>query len=320
MTSGSQEQSSFLKEFLKILTHNFGLKILSLLFAIVLFFIVRTDKDLSFEKIAKIKLITSPNMIIIGPSERSLDLIIRQQSSIFSVSPSEVQLTGEIDILSETPGRVRVKISRENFPHLPKHYTVFIERPYLDVDIDKIQEKILPIQTVLKGDPQNGFMIDSVKVVPSHVKVSGARQELARTQNLFTLPIIIEGIHRNLETDANIELEETSSISAIDKNVHVLIAVAPKKFQRLFRAVPIELQGIYKKLPSRIQMRPNTIDIEISGERDILNKVGPSDVRVFLNTSDLKAGWQDKKIKIRMPKNLSLVKAIPDMILVHLNP
>lgn len=306
MTPGSHENTtSIFKELLKIITNNFWLKILSALFAIVLFFIVRTDKDMSFEKTAKIKLITSPNMIILGQKERTLDVTIRQQNSIFSVAPTEGELTGEIDILSESPGRVRVKVGRDNFPNLPKHYNIFIERPYLDVDIDKIQEKILPIQAVLKGEPHSGLTVEQVKVVPSHIKVSGARQELARTQNLFTVPIIIEGISKNLETDANIELEDSSSISAVDKGVHISITLSPKKFNRVFRAVPVEIKGMSKKTMAKLQMRPRSIDVEISGERDILNKLDPSDVRVFLDASDLKPGWQDKRIILKIPSNIS---------------
>ena len=83
----------------------------------------------------------SPSMIILGQKERTLDVTIKQQNSIFSISPTDMELTGEIEIISETPGRVRVKVSRENFPKLPKQYAMLIERPYIDVDIDKIQEK-----------------------------------------------------------------------------------------------------------------------------------------------------------------------------------
>ncbi|WP_397600183.1 hypothetical protein, partial [Silvanigrella sp.] len=146
MPAGSHENTSFLRDFIKLITNNFWLKVLSVLFAIVIFFIVRTDKDLSFEKIARVKLITSPSMIILGQKERTLDVTIKQQNSIFSISPTDMELTGEIEIISETPGRVRVKVSRENFPKLPKQYAMLIERPYIDVDIDKIQEKVLPIQ------------------------------------------------------------------------------------------------------------------------------------------------------------------------------
>ena len=320
MPTGSHENTPFIKEIVKTITNNFWLKVLSLLFAIVIFFIVRTDKDLSFEKVARVKLVTSPSMIILGQKERTLDVTIKQQNSIFSISPSDTELTGEIDIISETPGRVRVKVGRDSFPNLPKQYAMIIERPYIDVDIDKIQEKVLPIQAVLKGEPHAGLMVEQVKVTPSHIKVSGARQQLARTQSIFTMPIIIEGINKNLITDANIELEESSAINSIEKSVVVSITLGPKKFNRTFLSVPIEIKNISKKNLTKIQMRPRSIDVEVSGQRDILNKLDPSDVRVFLDASDLKPGWQDKQIILKIPGNVSLVKMIPDSISVHLNP
>ncbi|APJ04396.1 YbbR-like domain-containing protein [Silvanigrella aquatica] len=320
MATGSQENTTLVRGLFKTITNNFWLKVLSLLFSIVIFFIVRTDKDLSFEKVARIKLVTSPSMVILGAKERALDVTIKQQNSIFSISPSDSELTGEIDIISETPGRVRVKVGRDSFPNLPKQYAMVIERPYIDVDIDKLQEKILPIQAVLKGEPHAGLMVDQVKVTPSHIKVSGARQQLARTQNIFTLPIIIEGINKNLITDANLELEESSAINAIEKSVVVSITLGPKKFNRTFRSVPIEIKNINKKTLSKIQLRPRSIDVEVSGQRDILNKLDPSAVRVFLDASGLKPGWQDKQLILKIPGNISLVKMLPDTISVHLNP
>ena len=320
MSMNSQENSSFFKIIISKITNNFWLKILSLLFSIVIFFIVRTDKELSFEKVARIKLITSPSMVILGPKERTLDVVIKQQNSIFSVSPTDAELTGEIEIISETPGRVRVKVSRDSFPRLPKQYAIVIERPYIDIDIDKVQEKVLPIQAVLKGEPQVGLTVESIKVTPSHIKVSGARQQLVRMESIFTMPVIIEGINKNLITDANIELEESSAINAIEKSVVVSITLAPKKFNRTFRSVPIEIKNLNKKLASKIQLRPGAVDIEVSGPKELLSKLDPSNVRAFLDASDLKVGWQDKSVVPSIPNNVSLVKIIPDTISVQFSP
>ncbi len=315
-----QENLSIIRELLNLITNNFWLKVLSVLFSIVIFFIVRTDKDLTFEKVARVKLITSPTMIILGQKERTLDVTIKQQNSIFSISPTDIELTGEIEIISETPGKVRVKVSRENFARLPKQYNMIIEKPYIDIDIDKIQEKILTVQAVLKGEPQSGLMVEQVKVTPAQIKVSGARQQLARTQNIFTIPIVIEGISKNLITDANIELEESSAIKSIEKSVVVAISLGPKKFNRTFRSVPIEIKNLTKRNFSKIQLRPSSVDVEVSGQRVILNKLDPSDVRVFIDATDLKPGWQDKPIILKIPGNVSLVKIVPDFISVHLNP
>ena len=163
-------------------------------------------------------------------------------------------------------------------------------------------------------------MVEQVKVTPSQIKVSGARQQLARTQNIFTIPIVIEGINKNLTTDANIELEESSAIKSDEKNVVVAITLGPKKFNWIFRSVPIEIKNLNKKNFSKLQLRPSSIDVEVSGQRVILNKLDPSDVRVFIDASDLKPGWQDKPIILKIPGNVTLFKMTPDSISVHLNP
>lgn len=319
MRAGSQDNTSFIKTIINVIANNFWLKILSIVFAIVIFFIVRTDKDLSFDKVATVKLKTSSSsMIILGSKERSLDVTIRQQNSIFSISPSDNELLGEIDIVNQAPGRIRVKISRDNFPNLPKHYSMIIEKPYIDVEIDKLQEKTLPIQAVLKGNPKSGFIVDQVKVIPAFIKVSGARQQLARTQNIFTMPIIIEGIDKNLITKSNIELEEASDFHSNEKSVLVSVTLTSKIFYRTFLEIPIKIKN--KKLNSHLQLHPKTINVELSSQKDILSQIKSSDIDAYIDTSNLNPGWQDKSITIKLPNNVSIVKMLPDTISVHLNP
>ncbi|MES2613840.1 MAG: CdaR family protein [Bdellovibrionota bacterium] len=308
---------SFFKELIRLVTRSFWLKFLSLLFAIVLFFIVRTDKEVVYERMAKVKIVTMPNMTVIGSRERFLNVSVRIQNSLFSVPPTDNELSGEIDVSTTSSEKLNVKVTRENFPNLPKHYTLFIERPYIEIETDKLIEKTVPIQVVLKGDPLPGLAIAKVTVKPDQIKISGAKQDLLRLDTLTTLPINIDGIGNTFTTLIPIDISDKNSLKFPVSSVQVVVDLANKKLNRTFRSVPVEVLGLSKTLLKKVELRPKYIDVEIAGTKQVIHKINPSEIRAYISGTDLEAGWQDKKIILKMPENVSLVKMLPDVISVH---
>lgn len=318
-TPPNNESSSFLKEFMRLLTRSFWLKFLSFIFAIVLFFIVRTDKEVVYERMAKVKIVTLPNMTILGPNERFLNVSVRIQNSLFSIPPTDNELSGEIDIATTASEKITIKVTRENFPHLPKHYTLFIERPYIEVETDKLIEKTLPVQVVLKGEPASGLAVSKVTVKPDQIKVSGASQELLKLDKLNTLPINIDGISNTVTTLIPIDINDRNSLKFPVSTVQVAVNLADKKFNRVFRSVPIEVYGLNKNLIKQVELRPKYIDVEVAGDKEAIHEINPSEIRAFIYGSDLERGWQDKKVTLKIPDNVSLVKMVPDTASVYFN-
>jgi YbbR domain-containing protein len=313
------ETTSFFKEIFKLLTRNFWLKFLSLLFATVLFFIVRTDKEVVYERMAKVKIVTMPSMTVLGSNERFLNVSVRIQNSLFSIPPTDSELSGEIDITTSSPEKINVKVTRENFPHLPKQYSLFIERPYIEVETDKVIDKTLPIQVVLKGEPSPGLMVSKVTVKPDQLKVSGAKGELLRLENLSTLPINIDGISSTFTTLVPIDISDRTSLKLPTSSVQVVVNLTNKKFNRVFRSVPVEVFGLNKELLKGVELRPKYIDVEVAGDKDVIHLINPSEIRAFIYGSDLVQGWQDKKVTLKIPEKVSLVKMTPDTLSVYLN-
>jgi len=231
MSSKSQENTSLFKEITRLVTRNFWLKVLSFLFAGIIFFIVRTDKEIIFERTAKIKLITSPDMVVLGEKERLVDVTIKQQNSFFAIPPSDIELTGEIDVLNENPGNVRVKVTKDNFPNLSKQYVIFMDRPFINIDIDKLQEKTVPVQVVLQGEPKKGFIVEKVTVSPERIKLTGAKQDLAHIKNILTVPVDISGIDTSLKTNVIIDLDPSTTITTKEKIVLVTIMLKSEPAQ-----------------------------------------------------------------------------------------
>lgn len=313
------ETRSFFKDLVRLITRSFWLKFLSLLFAIVLFFIVRTNKEVVYERMAKVKIVTMPNMTILGSNERFLNVSVRSQNSLFSIPPTDSELSGEIEVSTTNPEKINIKVTRENFTHLPKQYTLFIERPYVEIETDRLIEKTLPVQVVLKGEPAAGLVISKVTVKPEQIKASGAKQELLKLDTLNTIPINIDGIANTFTTLVPIDINDRNSLKFPTSTVQVVVNLAEKKFNRVFRSVPVDVFGLKKEALKGIELRPKYIDVEVSGDKQTLHSINPSEIRAYIYGSDLVSGWQDKKVTLKIPENVSLVKMVPDTLSVYFN-
>ena len=227
------EKNSLHKSFLYFLFHlivrNFWLKFLSLIFALLLFFIVRTDKEYVFERTATLKIVTLPKMTVVGPAQRFLNMNIRLKNSLFTIPPSSTDLTGEIVITSEDPGHINYKITRDNFPRLPQYYNVVIDKPVIDIELDYLLKKEVQVIPTIKGTPDANKVYLGYTINPPTVTISGPKQELSSVESLETLPIPIHRLSYTKTFAAQFDLEGKDNLKVTPDAVQVTVEIGDKK-------------------------------------------------------------------------------------------
>ncbi|NBW81236.1 hypothetical protein EBR21_05730, partial [bacterium] len=167
---------SILKRIVRPVVNNFGLKLLSLGFAVALFVIVRSQQVREFNRAVRVRLHTENGVMVIGPQERVANITLRMPDTLFTRLPTDEELTGEVDLRSEKVGKIRVSLSGENFPNLDRRYSVIVHEPWLDIELDKLIQKRVQVKVVLQGAPRVGFEIHRVAIDPPEIELIGARQ------------------------------------------------------------------------------------------------------------------------------------------------
>jgi len=204
--------TSLLQRIARIFTQNLGLKILSLGFAGALFLIVRNQQVREFNRIVRVRFQTEQGVIVMGPAERIVNVTLRMPDTLFSRVPSDEELTGEVDLRKERMGKIRVGLSSENFPNLDKRYSLTMQEPWLDVELDRIETKKVTVKAVLQGAPKAGFEISRVTVNPSEVELTGARTALTQIDSISTIPVDISNLgSKDYTAQAGLALDLGSS-------------------------------------------------------------------------------------------------------------
>jgi YbbR domain-containing protein len=222
---------SLLKRLTLLVTNNPGLKLLSLAFAIALFLIVRSQQVREFNRAVRVQLQTEKGVLIIGPQERVANITLRMPDSLFTRMPSDEELTAQVDLRKEKLGKIRVNLSGENFPNLDRRYSVIVHDPWIDIELDRLIEKQVPVKAVLQGAPRMGYEIQKVIIDPPVIELTGARQDLLKLESISTIPVDVSNLGpKDYTAQASLAIDLGSSIKPTTiGNVTVRVSFAEKR-------------------------------------------------------------------------------------------
>lgn len=182
----------------KLLTENWALKLLSLAFALILWFFVMGERKLERSYAVPLEMKNVPKAMIVAndvPSEVAVR-ISGPRTLLMNLHAEDLRIV--IDLQDLPPGLTSFKRLEERL-NIPAPLKVTRLSPsYVDVKIDRVAVKRVSVKAILKGRPAEGFWVENVLTVPESVDVEGAEGELAALQQVETSSLSIAGANSNL--------------------------------------------------------------------------------------------------------------------------
>lgn len=192
----------------RLVVHNWGLKVVSLLLALALWLVlVPQDKVLS-EKTLTVPLETRntpDNMEIVEKSTSTVDVTVRAASRILNqVSPSTV--TAGIDL-------ERATVYQQDYPlntsmiSLPPGADVIEVRPNkVQIKLEWTKEATLVVHPSIRGKVAAGFRISSIVADPKEVVVRGPESKVKAKDTATTAPVDVTDLSQTGEFEVDIIL------------------------------------------------------------------------------------------------------------------
>jgi YbbR domain-containing protein len=217
---------------LKILTENWTLKLLSLVFALMLWFFIMGERhqEVGFLVPLEFQNIPAGLMIANGVPNQVDVRVSGPRTLLMKVSPNDISIV--VDLAKLKPGLTSFKRLDERL-NLPSGLVVTRLSPsFIDLRLARIQEKLVPIRVVLSGEPQSGYRVGKVTLLPEKVALTGAESELKNITEVTTelvdltdvndgFSLIVPLVHRGTYTD--FKDEKTIEIQVeIDKDNSLL--------------------------------------------------------------------------------------------------
>lgn len=205
------------------------MKLLSLVFALVLWFFVMGEQNLEKGFAVPVELSSIPEGLIVSNDVPSLiDVRISGPRSIL-MNLQQSALAIDIDLDGLTPGVTSYKRLEERF-NLSRNLKVTRTSPsIIEVSLERVRAKRVPVKVLLEGDLPAGFEVISMMTKPSHVTVSGAGSELKSVSEVVTDPIQIAQVRE--EFTQMVPLDYVGKFTALkdDKTVEVTVSIKPIK-------------------------------------------------------------------------------------------
>jgi len=178
---------------LATLTDNWVLKLLSLAFALVLWFFVMGERKLEVGYTVPLELKNVPAGMMVANEVPSLvDVRLSgPRTLLMNLGPKDISIS--VDLIDLKPGLTSFKRLEERL-NIPSGVKVTRLSPsFIDVKLERIREKSVPVKVVVSGVPADGFQLGSILLKPEQVTVEGAESEIKDIAEVTTDTVDVEG-------------------------------------------------------------------------------------------------------------------------------
>jgi YbbR domain-containing protein len=213
----------------KLIFENLGLKIAAVLLSAVLWIFVtsRGQSEISLDVPLEFRNIPA-GFEMVNHSSKTINLNIRgQERLIKNVKTAEIRVY--VNLSKAKKGEGIYYIDRDEIK-LPRAITVTNINPSsIKVTIEETISKTVKVFPVVIGEPERGYFVKSVDVVPQYVVIEGVRSEVTKIGNIKTEPIDISAFNKSFSQDLKIDLTGRNVRSKInDVVVKVVIGARGK--------------------------------------------------------------------------------------------
>lgn len=297
-----------------ILRRNLGFKIASLVIAVLLWLFVMnqgTIQQANGDQTFTIPLVTTgqpANTVLLSklPSVR-----VRLQWDNVNVNTKE--LFAYVDLSSAGAGEKSYQVKMD----VPSGVKVLDLQPStVDINLDSITEKVLPVKVKLTGTPGDGFTAGDAVVRPSSVSVRGASTIIEGLGNV-TVEVSVAGATAPVQVNSPVLFRDKNgnpivgadsgvdSLTANPNNVEVIVPVQSKNVAS--KLIPLKVTSTGTPASGKIlqSLVPTPAGITVLGDASILNNLDS----LTIGPLDISGLTEDKLFSIAMA-NISLPKGV----------
>ncbi|MCD6525833.1 MAG: YbbR-like domain-containing protein [Desulfuromonas sp.] len=210
---------------LQMIVRNWHLKLLSLVFALLLWLFVTGEQKAEVGHTVPLELKNLPVGLIVANEVPSLvDLRISGPRTLLSnLRPSALSMS--VDLRGLEPGLTTFKRLDENL-NIPSALKVVRLSPsYVEVKLERIRRKSVPVDVVVSGVPESGAHVVSIAVSPDAVVIEGAESEVKNVDRVETEAVDITSVSEDFSMMVPVDYRGTYTTLADQKTVEVEVII-----------------------------------------------------------------------------------------------
>jgi YbbR domain-containing protein len=274
---------------------NPGLKIMAVLLATALWFIVAGEQNVERTLRVPLEFRNKPaNLEILGDPPTTIDIRVLGSSTLLSRMDAG-EVVAMLDLASARPGS-RLFHIRSDEVRVPYGVSVLQLTPAtIPLELEKSARRTVRIHPAVEGEPAPGFVSGEVTADPATVEVIGPESRIKELTSATTEPISLAG-HRDRVTDTvTVGVADSAVRLAEPLSVRVTIEIVPAPVERVVNGVPVRWRNLNPGLTARVQ--PQTTSVTVRGRRQALDSMRAETIDAFVDLAGLGPGQYNLRVQ-----------------------
>ena len=300
---------------------NWVLKLLSLLFALFLWYFVVGEDKVDMNVTIPVEIVNLPrDLVISNQFKKQLEVTISGQRSLIRAL-TEQHISRSIDLSKVSPGTLVIQHQPDSIS-LPRGLNILrIQPPTLTLLLDQLIKKELSIKPILIGKVDKDYKLGSVVADPSTLEISGPKAILGNEQILNTSSIDINGLKQSSVKQVSLDLQPEIADLIGEPIVAVRINILELKKEVKLSNIPVEFDlASAKKTETIYQIKPPTINITAEiPQRMIDNQSNLKNLfKAKIKPEVLMAGSLKLKVLVESSPQVKILSSSPNTVTLEI--
>jgi YbbR domain-containing protein len=288
-------------------TDQLGLKLVSLLLGVSLWFAVAREQGAEFAFTIPIELRDVPEGLeVVEETIQQVDVRVRGSSEILRrLTPQSLSVG--IDLSDAEPGERVAYLSPEDV-RAPFGVRVMRVTPTsVTLTLDRTLERTVQVIPRILGTPAAGFELFNIELNPREITVVGPASRVGELEQVTTEPVSADGLREPYSRTVRVELDPLVRLEGRTR-VELTLDVREERARAEISGVPTraEPRGI------KVRLDPETVKVVAEGPRSVVESLTAQDLEAVVYLEGLAAGRHQVVpiVRVRRPEDLALVRVL----------
>ena len=293
---------------------NLGLKLMAVLLAAALWFIVAGESQVERAMRVPLELRNKPATLeIVGDSPTAVDIRVIGSSALLArMQPGDV-----VAVLDLTAARAGSRLfhMRPDTVRAPYGVQIIQVSPAtIPLELEPALRRSLPIVPAVEGDPAPGFVTGKVVVDPSSVDVVGPQSHVKDLPSATTEPISVAGARAPVDDEVTVGVSD-SAVRLVDgERARVTVDIVPAPTERELAGVPVRSRNLGSSYTAQVQ--PRVVRVTVRGRREALDGIRAETLDAFVDLAGLGPGQYNLRVQFDPTPTFGVSAADPAVVQV----
>jgi YbbR domain-containing protein len=305
-------RGTFLENLWDALTSNLGTKLISVVIAIVLWFVVLGSRNVEATKDIPLEVVTPADLVVSNDIPDKVSFRLSGPKAFLRSVLDRREEPVRVNLAGAKPGLVTYRFFSDNI-RVPIGVKVLgINPTAILIKLETVKHKEVPVHVELQGVPPEGYKLTQVKIRPETVKIRGAETRVDSIAELKTFPIDVSEMRQDTEKEAAFDLPHYG-VQVESRLPTVLVGVEPISANFRIKNIDIRVTSSYK-----VRIEDKNVTVLVRADAKELKSLDRARVYGKIDLSGRPKGTYTMPVQVVLPPNVSLVKVVPDKVAVTL--